>query len=169
MLIRSITLISNILSPFFPCKQNGKSAGKASILFAYIWMYFCFHRFYLNLFTLYTLTSVCIFSLLVSIHFQMCWQGEFFQQSWASLVGDNSFILLTFRGDIVRRNNVPVALRGLWVDSSFLKLKTTCVGVKRLVSSPISHIQFPPARLIIFLKGNVAYLQENWIEFIYAK
>ena len=157
MLIRSITLISNILSPFFPCKQNGKSAGKAFILFAYFWMYFCFHRSYLNLFTLYTLTAVCIFSILVSIHFQMCWQGECFQQSWASLVGDNSFILLTFRGDIVRRNNVPVALRGWWVNSSFLKLKTTYVGVERLASSPISRVRLPPARLIIFPEGNVAY------------
>ena len=27
--------------------------------------------------TPYTLTSVCIFSLLFSIHFQRCWQGEF--------------------------------------------------------------------------------------------
>ena len=157
MLIRSITLISNILSSFFPCKQNGKSAGKASILFAYFWMDFCFHRSYLNLFTLYTQIAVCIFSILVSIHFQMCWQGEFFQQSWASLVGDNSFILLTFRGDIVRRNNMLVALRGLWVDSSFVKLKTTCAGVKRLTSLPISHIRFPLARLIIFSEGNVAY------------
>ena len=26
--------------------------------------------------TLYTLTSVCIFSILFSIHFPMCWQGE---------------------------------------------------------------------------------------------
>ena len=26
---------------------------------------------------LYTLTSVCTFSLLLSIHFLMCWQGEF--------------------------------------------------------------------------------------------
>ena len=26
---------------------------------------------------LYTLTSVCIFSILFSIHFLMCWQGEF--------------------------------------------------------------------------------------------
>ena len=27
--------------------------------------------------TLYTLTSVCIFSILSSMHFLMCWQGEF--------------------------------------------------------------------------------------------
>ena len=56
---------------------------------------------------------------------------------------------------------MPVALRGLCVDSSFLKLKTTCVEVKRLASSPISRVRFPPARLIIFPEGNVTYLQEN--------
>ena len=28
--------------------------------------------------TLYTLTSLCIFSILFTIHFLMCWQGEFF-------------------------------------------------------------------------------------------
>ena len=26
---------------------------------------------------LYTLTSVCIFPILLSVHFLMCWQGEF--------------------------------------------------------------------------------------------
>ena len=35
--------------------------------------------------TLYTLTSVCIFSILFSIHFLRCWQGEFVWQSRASL------------------------------------------------------------------------------------
>ena len=39
--------------------------------------------------TLYTLSSLCIFSLLFSIHFQRCPQGEFVQQSQASLVGDH--------------------------------------------------------------------------------
>ena len=32
---------------------------------------------YMMSLTLYTLTSVCIFSILFSIHFLMCWQGEF--------------------------------------------------------------------------------------------
>ena len=90
MLIKSMTLISNILSSFFPCKQNGKSASKASILFSYYWLCLYFHRSYLHLFTLYTLTAVCIFSILFSIKFQICWQWEFFQQSWASLFGDNN-------------------------------------------------------------------------------
>ena len=32
---------------------------------------------YMMSLTLYTLTSVCIFSMLFSIHFLMCWEGEF--------------------------------------------------------------------------------------------
>ena len=39
---------------------------------------------------LYTQTSVCIFSILFSIHFLKCWQGEF---SKASFVGDH-FLLI---------------------------------------------------------------------------
>ena len=39
---------------------------------------------------LYTQTSVCIFSILFSIHFLKCWQGEF---SIASFVGDH-FLLI---------------------------------------------------------------------------
>ena len=58
--------------------------------------------------TLYTLTSVCIFSILFSIHFQRGWQGEFVSQSRASLVGDHLVyphdFYDWFRGDIVRRN-----------------------------------------------------------------
>lgn len=38
--------------------------------------------------TLYTLTSVCIFSILISIQFLRHWQEEFVQASGASLVGD---------------------------------------------------------------------------------
>ena len=34
-------------------------------------------NFQLHYLTLYTLTSVCIFSILLSIHFLRCWQGEF--------------------------------------------------------------------------------------------
>ena len=39
--------------------------------------------------TLYTLISVCIFSILFSIHFLRCWQGEFVQQSRASFLNDH--------------------------------------------------------------------------------
>ena len=39
---------------------------------------------------LYTQTSVCIFSILFSIHFLKCWQGEF---SIASFIGDH-FLLI---------------------------------------------------------------------------
>ena len=38
----------------------------------------------LPLLTLYTLTSVCIFSILFSIHFQRGWRGEFVSQSRAA-------------------------------------------------------------------------------------
>ena len=37
--------------------------------------------------TLYSLTSVCIFSILLPRHFLRFWQGEFVQQSRASLLG----------------------------------------------------------------------------------
>ena len=39
--------------------------------------------------TLHSLTSVYIFSILSSICFLRCWQGEFVEQSIASLVGDH--------------------------------------------------------------------------------
>ena len=42
-----------------------------------------------SVFTLYTLTSVCIFSILFSINSQKNWQGEFVSQSGAPLVGDH--------------------------------------------------------------------------------
>ena len=58
------------------------------------------------LLTLYNLTSVCIFSILFSINFFTCWQGEFFWQSRASLLGDyflySHDLNVWFRGDIVK-------------------------------------------------------------------
>ena len=57
---------------------------------------------------LYSLTSVCIFSLLFFIHFQRGLQGEFVWQSWAALVRDHLLYShhfhVWFRGDIVGRN-----------------------------------------------------------------
>ena len=44
-----------------------------------------------SLLTLYTLTSVCIFSILFSIHSLWCWQREFVCQLRASLFGDHFF------------------------------------------------------------------------------
>ena len=38
--------------------------------------------------TLFTQTSGCIFSVLFSVHFLRCLQGEFVEQSSATLVGD---------------------------------------------------------------------------------
>ena len=60
-----------------------------------------------NTFTLNTLTSVCIISILFSIHFLWCWQGEFVQWSRASLVGDHFLyscdLNVSVSGDVVRR------------------------------------------------------------------
>ena len=64
---------------------------------------FCLKR----CFTFCTRTSVCIFSILFSIHFLRCWQGEFVEQSRAFLVGDlflySHDVNVWYRGDIVRR------------------------------------------------------------------
>ena len=68
--------------------------------------WFCHHR--PKLISLCTLTSFYIFSILFSIHFLRCWQGENVSQSRASLVGDHNLyspdLIVWFRGDIVRRN-----------------------------------------------------------------
>ena len=37
-------------------------------------------------FTLHTITSICIFSILFSIHFPRCWEGEFVYQTRAFLL-----------------------------------------------------------------------------------
>ena len=42
-----------------------------------------------DILNLYALISDCIFSILFTIHFQRCWQGEFIEQSRVSLVGDH--------------------------------------------------------------------------------
>ena len=61
-------------------------------------------------FTLYPLTSVCIFSILFSIHFLRCWRREFVYRSREYLVGDNFLhshdVTVWYRGDIVRRNKM---------------------------------------------------------------
>ena len=66
--------------------------------------------------TLHTLTLVCLFSLLICLHFLRCWQGEFVQQSRASSVDDLSLhsrdLNVWFRGNIVRRNWILVTVRG---------------------------------------------------------
>ena len=59
-------------------------------------------------FSINTLTSVCTFSILHSIHFLRCWQGEVLWQSRAFLVCDHFLYSLNlnegFSGGIVRRN-----------------------------------------------------------------
>ena len=58
--------------------------------------------------TLYTLTSVCIFSILFPIHFLGCWQGELVDQSREYLVGDHFLyshdLTVWCRGYTVGRN-----------------------------------------------------------------
>ena len=65
--------------------------------------------------SLYIPTSVCIFSKLFSMHFLGCWQGEFVQQSRASLVDDHSLnshdLNVWFRDGIVGRNLMLVTPR----------------------------------------------------------
>ena len=62
--------------------------------------------------TLYTLKSVCIFSIQLFIYFLRCWQGEFVYQSKVSFDGDHFLyshdLNMWFRGDIVRRNLMQV-------------------------------------------------------------
>ena len=71
------------------------------------------------LLTLYTLKSVCIFSILLFIHFLRYRQGEFVYQSKAYLVSDHFLyshdLNVWFRDDNVRRNLMPVTLRVLSV------------------------------------------------------
>ena len=58
--------------------------------------------------TLYTLRSVCIFSIMFYIHFLRCWQGDFAEQSRAPVLVDHFLyshdLNVWFRSEIVRRN-----------------------------------------------------------------
>ena len=67
------------------------------------------HSFkFITYLTLYTLKSVYIFSILFSIHFLRCWQGEFVYQSKDSFLVDHFLyshdLNMWFRGDIIGRN-----------------------------------------------------------------
>ena len=76
---------------------------------------------YMMSLTLYTLTSVCIFSMLFFIHFLMCWEGEFVQQSRGSSVGYHFLyshdLNAWFKGDIESRNSILVTLWNLSVNN----------------------------------------------------
>ena len=69
-----------------------------------------------------TLTSVCTFSILFSIHFISCWQVEFIYQSRPSLAGDRFLysrdLNMWFSCDIVRRNWMQVTFRDQRVKTS---------------------------------------------------
>ena len=66
--------------------------------------------------TSYTLTSACIFSILFSIDFLKCWQGEFVDQSREYLVSDHFLyshdLTVWCRGYTVGRNRMLVTLSG---------------------------------------------------------
>ena len=69
-----------------------------------------------------TLTSVCTFSILFSIHFISYWQAEFIYQSRVSLAGDRFLysrdLNIWFSCDIVRRNWMQVTFRDQRVKTS---------------------------------------------------
>ena len=69
-----------------------------------------------------TLTSVCTFSILFSIHFISYWQAEFIYQSRVSLAGDRFLysrdLNVWFSCDIVRRNWMQVTFRDQRVKTS---------------------------------------------------
>ena len=69
---------------------------------------FCRLKGGVKILTIYTLTSVCTFSILFSMHFLRCWQGEFVYRSKASFVGGHfrysHDLNVWFRGNTVGRN-----------------------------------------------------------------
>ena len=89
------TIDSCVICVFFEIKKHFRGAQEARVALGYP-------------LTLYTLMSVCIFSLLLFIYFLTYWKGEFASQSRASLVGDHFLYTLDFKqwfwGDILRRN-----------------------------------------------------------------
>ena len=79
-----------------PRAESSSSPGN------YAWVHNC-----LTL-TIYNLVLICIFSILFSIHFPRCWQGEFVKQWRASFVGNNFLhsqnLNVWIRADVVRIN-----------------------------------------------------------------
>ena len=78
-----------------PSAESSSSPGN------YAWVHNC-----LTL-TIYNLVLICILSILFSIHFLRCWQGEFVKQWRASFVGNNFLhsqnLNVWIRADVVRR------------------------------------------------------------------
>ena len=88
----------------FTCRATGKwkvtvgisSAKNAKLL---IWMKCSTSQISWWVLTLWTLKSVCIFSVLLSIYFLSYWQGEFVQQSKLLRLAIISFILVILMFD----------------------------------------------------------------------
>ena len=73
--------------------------------------------------TLYTLTSVYMFSILLLFYFPFYWQGEFVEQSRVSLVGDHcdhSFDLILRFDSNIERNYILVILKDWGVKGRLL-------------------------------------------------
>ena len=73
--------------------------------------------------TLYTLTSVYMFSILLLLYFPFYWQGEFVEQSRVSLVGDHfhhSFDLILRFDSNIERNYILVTLKDWGVKGRLL-------------------------------------------------
>ena len=112
--------------------------------------YFLFSTRHFIVLTLYTLTSVRIFSIMFSLHLLRCWRGEFVYQSRASLVSDNFLysrdLNVQLRGDFVRRNKMLVTPRDqrlkldVFLSQKFLACKWDWSNCKRIISHSL-HFQ----------------------------
>ena len=89
--------------------------GKETLHWITILVRLCWHMAFCNVlsyqdrppFILYSVRPVAIFSILFSIHFPSCQQGEFVEQSRASIVDHSLYshdLYVWFGDDIVRRN-----------------------------------------------------------------
>ena len=78
--------------------------------------------------TLYTLKSVCTFSVLLFIHFLQCWQGEFAYQSNASFVSDHFLYSHNLDSGVIGRNWMLVTLWVLRVKGLKIRTLSCMVG-----------------------------------------
>ena len=113
---------------------------------------------------LYTLISLCIFSILFIIHFLRCWKGEFVEQSRTSLVGDHFLyphdLNVWFRGDLKRKIRCQSLLGVKGLTNRFLVL-CVCSVIDHKWCSQVGHwcsynLHFPKIfflNLWIFIKS----------------
>ena len=113
--------------------------------------------FILATLTLSTLTSVCIFSILFSIHSLRRWWGEFVSWPRASPVGDHFLyshdLNMGIRGDIVRRIYMLVTLRSYRVKLPNKSRKPIMISnrtVSRLAIREMINMTFPFSHVFYF-------------------